>query len=72
MQKALERILADGVFSGSVHELRFTPDSRYLAGAGVGTMIWLAEMEPGFRPIRDLGTPPHHVEQINALEFWPD
>ncbi len=52
--------------------MTFTPDGRYLAGAGAGTMIWLAEMEPRVRPIRDLGTPPHHFEQINALTVWPD
>ena len=66
------QILAERFFSGSVRASTFTPDGRYLAGAGAGTMIWLAEMEPRVRPIRDLGTPPHHFEQINALTVWPD
>jgi hypothetical protein len=34
-------------------------------------MLWVAEMDPRVRPIRDLGTPPHHFEQINALTVWP-
>lgn len=71
-QNAPVQTLAERFFTGSVRALSFTADGRYLAGAGSGTMIWLAEMEPRVRPIRDLGTPPHHFEQINALTFWPD
>ena len=46
-----------GYFYGAVHAVTFTPDGRYLAAVGDGTMIWLAEMEPRVRQIRDLGTP---------------
>ena len=71
-QESPAQVLAERFFSGAVHAITFTPDGRYLAAAGVGTRIWLAEMEPRVRPIRDLGTPPHHFEQISALAAWPD
>jgi len=70
-QQAPSQILAERYFNGAVHAVTFTPEGRYLAAVGDGTMIWLAEMEPRVRQIRDLGTPPHHFEQINALAVWP-
>ena len=71
-QPAPSQVLAERYFYGAVHALTFTPDGRYLAAAGVGTMIWLAEMEPRVRQIRDLGAVPHHFEQINSLAAWPE
>jgi WD40 repeat protein len=71
-QQAPSQVLAERYFYGAVHALTFTADGRYLAAAGVGSMIWLAEMEPRVRQIRDLGTPPHHFEQINCLASWPE
>lgn len=70
-QQAPTQILAERYFNGAVHAVTFTPEGRFLAAVGDGTMIWLAEMEPRVRQIRDLGTPPHHFEQINALAVWP-
>ena len=60
-----------GISTARSTRSRFTPEGRYLAAVGDGTMIWLAEMEPRVRQIRDLGTPPHHFEQINTLAIWP-
>ncbi len=65
------QILAEGFFVGAVHDVTFTPDGRYLSAAGFGSMIWVAEMEPEVRPIPNLGTSPHHLEQINTLAVWP-
>ena len=66
------QILAERFFNGAVHAVTFTADGRYVAAAGDGTLIWLAQMEPRVTQIRDLGTPPHHFEQINALTIWTD
>ncbi|MFO0890567.1 MAG: WD40 repeat domain-containing protein [Isosphaeraceae bacterium] len=72
-QQRPTQILAERYFAGAVHAMRFSPDGHYLTAAGQGTMIWLGEMGPErARQIRDLGTPPHHFEQINALAVWPD
>jgi WD40 repeat protein len=65
------QFLAEGFFVSAVHDVRFTPEGRYLSAAGFGSMIWVAEMEPEVRPIQNLGTPPHHYEQINTLAVWP-
>jgi WD40 repeat protein len=65
------QILAERFFVGAVRAVTFTPEGRYLAAAGDGTMIWLAEMGAQVRPIRNLGAAPHHFEQINALAVWP-
>ena len=62
--------LAEHFFVGAVHAVSFTPDGRYLAAAGDGPMIWLAEIGDQVRVIRNLGSPPHHFEQINALATW--
>ena len=64
--------LVEGFFTLAVNAVTFTPDGRYLAAAGDGPMIWLAEMGDQVRPIRNLGNPPqpHHFEQINALTTW--
>ncbi len=64
--------LAEGFFTLAVNAITFTPDGRYVAAAGDGPMIWLAEMGEQVRPIRKLGSPsqPHHLEQINALTTW--
>jgi WD40 repeat protein len=71
-QRVPSQILAERYFPGPFAAIAFSHDGRYVAAAGAGPMIWLAEMEPRVRPIRDLGTPPHHFEQVNTLEFWPD
>lgn len=71
-QRVPLQILAERFFPGSVTAIAFSRDGRYVAAAGAGPMIWSAEMEPRVRPIYDLGTPPHHFEQVNTLEFWPD
>jgi WD40 repeat protein len=64
------QVLAERFFEGAVHAVTFTPDGRYLAATGDGTMILLAEMGASVTLIRDLGTPPHHLEQINAAAVW--
>ncbi len=64
------QILAERFFNGAVHAVTFTPDGRYLAAVGDQTAIWLAEIRDQVRRIRDLGSPPHHLEQINALATW--
>jgi WD40 repeat protein len=66
------QILAERFFYGAVHAITFTPDGHYLAASGVGNNLWTAEMEPSVRPIRNLATYPHHLEQINTLDVWPD
>ncbi|HKM55908.1 MAG TPA: hypothetical protein VJY33_21055, partial [Isosphaeraceae bacterium] len=71
-QRVPAQILAERYFPGSVTAIAFSHDGHYVAAAGTGPMIWSAEMEPRVRPIHDLGTPPHHFEQVNTLEFWPD
>jgi WD40 repeat protein len=65
------QILAEQFFIGAVHAVRFTPEGRYLSAAGFGPMIWLAEMGADVRPIGNLATPPHHLEQVNDLAVWP-
>lgn len=68
--KAEHQNLVEGVFPGAVHALTFTPDGKYLAAAGDGTTLWLGEMDPTPRRLRDLGPRPHHYEQINSLAAW--
>jgi WD40 repeat protein/uncharacterized caspase-like protein len=70
-QQSPSQILAERFFNGAVHAVTFTPEGLHLAAGGDGTMIWMAEMEPRVHQIRDLGTPPHHFEQINTLSVWP-
>jgi WD40 repeat protein len=62
--------LAERFFTLAVHAITFTPDGRYLAAAGDGPRIWLAEMGEQVRQLRDWGGPLHHLEQINALSIW--
>jgi WD40 repeat protein/uncharacterized caspase-like protein len=69
-QRMPRQELAGQVFVGAVNAVTFTPEGRYLSAAGFGPMIWVAEMGPEVRPIRNLGTPPHHFEQVNALAVW--
>ncbi len=62
--------LVNGLFAGEVKALAFTPDGRQLAAAGDDTTIWLGEMEPIPRRLKDLEARPHHFEQINSLVMW--
>jgi WD40 repeat protein/uncharacterized caspase-like protein len=59
-----------GDLEGTVHDVTFTPDGRWLVAAGMNRSMRLWRLGPT-RAEALLEPRPHHAEQINALAAFP-